>query len=273
MSIVNVNFFSESLLRMVNFVAILPIDKRSVDGEHIREKGKPMKTLYLLHGIYGGEWNWITSTRIKKWAMDRNLAVIMPAGENSFYNNYEPLQACYGTYISKELVEFTRTMFCLSCEREDTFIAGASMGGMGALYSALRCPETFGYAGGFSTALIADMYPKSQNSTHALLGNRKYMEAVFGSEKNYKGSQSDYYKLAEDLKNKTETAPHIYMMCGSNDSLLNVNKKYYNHLLHCGINAEFHECQGEHDWAFWDKAVYQFLEWLPLECTVNERHR
>lgn len=33
MSIVKVNFFSEALCRTVNFIAVVPIDKRSVDGE------------------------------------------------------------------------------------------------------------------------------------------------------------------------------------------------------------------------------------------------
>lgn len=33
MAIVKVNFFSESLKRMVNFMAVIPIDKQEMDGE------------------------------------------------------------------------------------------------------------------------------------------------------------------------------------------------------------------------------------------------
>lgn len=38
MAIVKVNFFSESLKRMVNFMAVIPIDKQEMDGEGLRSK-------------------------------------------------------------------------------------------------------------------------------------------------------------------------------------------------------------------------------------------
>ena len=66
MAIVKVNFFSESLLRMVNLMCVIPVDKREMDGEGLRPIDKPMKTLYLMHGIYGGEYDWITR-RTETW--------------------------------------------------------------------------------------------------------------------------------------------------------------------------------------------------------------
>lgn len=118
MAIVKVNFFSESLLRMVNLMCVIPIDKREMDGEGLREIDKPLKTLYLMHGIYGGEYDWLTSTRLFKWAKDRNLAVILPAGENSFYSDQAATHNYFGRFIGEELVQFTRTMFRLSDRRE-----------------------------------------------------------------------------------------------------------------------------------------------------------
>ena len=46
-----VNCFSEALKRNVTFHAVLPVDKRSFDGAGPRDD-RPMKTLYLLHGVY-----------------------------------------------------------------------------------------------------------------------------------------------------------------------------------------------------------------------------
>ena len=66
MSIVNVNFFP-SFIQVCKFYGNPPIDKRSVDGEKRRNKDKPFKTLYLLHGIYGDD-GWLTGSRIKRWA-------------------------------------------------------------------------------------------------------------------------------------------------------------------------------------------------------------
>ena len=271
MSIVNVNFFSESLMRMVNFVAVIPIDKRSVDGESLRNKNKPLKTLYLLHGIYGGEWDWITTTRIKKWAMDRNLAVIMPAGENGFYNNHEAMHTFYRRYVGEELVAFTRTMFRLSEDREDTYIAGLSMGGLGAVYSGFHYPETFGYVGSLSTALLADDYPAADSDEMGLLSNRTFMEAVFGPEETFKGGGNDYYKLADDMIAKKVPVPEIYMACGVDDPLLEVNRKYVDYLRKANIKVKYQEDEGAHDWAFWDRNLYRFIEWLPLEKKPTKR--
>ena len=247
MAIVKVNFFSESLLRMVNLMCVIPIDKREMDGEGLREIDKPLKTLYLMHGIYGGEYDWLTSTRLFKWAKDRNLAVILPAGENSFYSDQAATHNYFGRFIGEELVQFTRTMFRLSDRREDTFVGGLSMGAMGAFYAALRYPDTFGYVGALSTALLSENFPKEDDPSMYLLSNRTYFEAVFGKEELYRGSGMDPYKLASDLKASGKPFPKIYMAIGENDPLLPGNLQYQKYLEELGAPLEFHVDQGAHD--------------------------
>ena len=265
MAIVKVNFFSEALLRMVNLMCFIPVDKREMDGEGLRSKDKPMKTLYLLHGIYGGEYDWITSTRLFKWAKDRNLAVILPAGENSFYSDQAATHNYYGKFVGEELVNFTRTMFRLSEKREDTFIGGLSMGAMGAFYTAFRYPETFGYVGALSTAFLGENFPPDDNPAMYLLSNRTYFEQIFGKEADYRGSGMDPYKLAADLKASGKEFPKIYMAIGENDPLLDGNLKFRDYLEELKAPMEFHLDHGAHDWAFWDRNLYRILEWLPVE--------
>ena len=48
MATMEVHFFSESLMRNVTFNAIIPVDKRSIDGNKARTKNEPMKSLYML---------------------------------------------------------------------------------------------------------------------------------------------------------------------------------------------------------------------------------
>ena len=67
----------------------------------------------------------------------------MPAGENSFYVDDEARGHLYGEFIGCELVEHTRQLFHLSEKREDTFIAGLSMGGYGAIRNGLKYHQTF----------------------------------------------------------------------------------------------------------------------------------
>ena len=62
----------------------------------------------------------------------------------------------YARFIGQELVEFTRATFNPSTRREDTYIAGLSMGGFGALVNGLRNMDTFSHIAAFSAALIKD---------------------------------------------------------------------------------------------------------------------
>lgn len=264
MSIVKVNFFSEALLRYVNFTAILPIDKRSVDGESRRSKNRPFRTLYLLHGIYGGEYDWLTGSRIKRWAQERNLAVIMPAGENKFYCDIDGSGDRFAQYIGKDLVDFTRTMFRLSEKREDTFIAGLSMGGAGAFLTGFRYSEIFGRIGAFSSALILEDYPKD-DLVIGLKDRRSYYESILGPEDLFQGGKNDYHMLAEELMASVNKRPEIYMSCGLQDKLLNKNQEFRNFLKGLGYKVDYREENGGHEWDFWDRQLLEFLNWLPTE--------
>ena len=139
MALLQVEFRSQTLKRIVPFNVILPTEKF---------KG-PYPTLYLLHGLTDNCSAWLSNTRIRMWAEESGLAVVMPSGENSFYMDVLVKDGClgdFGEYIGRELVEITREMFPLSDKREDTFIAGLSMGGFGACRNGLKYCETFSKA-------------------------------------------------------------------------------------------------------------------------------
>lgn len=43
------------------------------------------RIIHLLHGVFGSHVDWVNGTNIQRWAEEKDLAVIMPAGENHFY--------------------------------------------------------------------------------------------------------------------------------------------------------------------------------------------
>ena len=161
MALMEVNFFSKALMRPVTMNVILPADKVFF-GEETEEENKPFKTLYLLHGVMGNYTDWVTGTCIKRWAEEKNLAVVMPSGANMFYMDHPNANENYSEFIGKELVKITRRMFPLSHKKEDTFIAGLSMGGYGAIRNGLKYHDTFGYIIGLSSALITEDMAKNQ---------------------------------------------------------------------------------------------------------------
>ena len=163
MALIQVNFMSKALLRTVTVNVILPVDKFSLTG-NTKETEKQYKTLYLLHGIFGNYTDWIAGTDILRLAQARDLAVVMPSGENGFYLDQPEQGRNYATFIGEELVEITRKMFPLSRKREDTFIGGLSMGGYGAIRNGLKYSDTFGRILGFSSALhILEDVESNQN--------------------------------------------------------------------------------------------------------------
>lgn len=267
MALIQCNFFSQSLMRTVPIQVILPTDKMAFPGKPQPEE-KPFKTLYLLHGIFGNDTDWVCGTRVQAWAQDRNLAVVMPSGDNSFYVDNEKSSALYGSFISKDLVEFTRRSFPLSREREDTFIGGLSMGGYGAVVNALQHPETFGAVCALSAALILEKAENTLEYTNFLMTNRGYYESVFGDLKKLRGSNKDYVYLAEQAA-KSGPKPNFYMACGTEDSLIEPNRVFRDQLKALGYDVTWEEGPGVHDWYFWDTYILKAMEWLPLENAVQ----
>jgi len=265
MAIIEVNFISKYLMRVVTFNAIIPVDKFGPQAENAEQK--PLKTLYLLHGIFGNYTDWVNGTRIQAWAEANDLAVIMPSGENRFYLDDEKSGELYGEFIGKELVEFTRKLFPLSDKREDTFIAGLSMGGYGAIRNGLKYAENFGCVIGLSAALVHDTWKDADNSAPIFTFRRNYYEAVFGEYDKVKGSDKDPKALLLKLKEEGRSVPKMYLCCGTEDGLVTANRDFRDFLNENGVDLTYVEGPGKHDWVFWDTYIKKVLDWLPLNRT------
>ena len=230
MALIQVNFVSSSLGRTVPMQVILPVDK-IFGGNTPAAEPKPFKTLYLLHGLLGNYTDWVTNTRIARWAEAKNLAVVMPSGDNSFYVDWKMPNSNYGKFIGEELVAVTRKMFPLSKRREDTFIGGLSMGGFGAVRNGLAYGETFGCIAALSAAVhIFEMPLDTPGRT--LIGE----DWVLGDLKTASTTNNNPRVALAQLKEKGIPAPKVYMACGLQDRLLYANQTLRDHLLAEGVD-------------------------------------
>ncbi|WP_234124961.1 alpha/beta hydrolase [Clostridium hydrogenum] len=264
MALIQVNFISKTLMRTVPINVILPVDKLTFPGMPVRED-KPYKTLYLLHGVFGNYTDWVSGTNIQRWAEENDLAVVMPSGDNMFYVDNPKTGNCYGEFIGKELVEMTRKMFPLSNKREDTYIAGLSMGGYGAIRNGLKYHDTFGCIAGLSSALIIDDIENRTNDAPFLLESRSYAEGCFGDLTKVKESDMNPKWLAKKLVGEKVDIPKIYMACGESDFLIKENEDFKNYLEQLGIEVTFEVGPGAHEWDFWNRYINRVINWLPLE--------
>ena len=142
MALITVNFRSTVLSQETAVNIVLP--------EGCAEEDIP--TVYLLHGMHGDHTSWCRKSNIERYAAERRLAIVMPDGENGFYTDMKYGKKHY-TFVSEELVNYTRKVFRLSRRRERTFVAGLSMGGYGAFRLALTKPEQYSAAASLSGCL------------------------------------------------------------------------------------------------------------------------
>ncbi len=264
MALIQVNYLSECLMRTVPVNVILPVDKLTFPGMPKREE-KPYKTLYLLHGIFGNYTDWVSGTKIQRWAEEKDLAVVMPSGDNMFYVNQEESHNFYGEFIGKELVDMTRKMFPLSRKREDTYIAGLSMGGYGALRNGLKYSETFGCIASLSGAMVVDHIAERTDDVPFFIDSRSFARSIFGDLDKAEESDKNPKWLAKKLKEEGKDIPRIYLTCGLQDSLLEANREMRDFLKEQGADVTYVEGEGAHEWDFWNRSIKDVLEWLPLE--------
>lgn len=271
MALAEVNFFSRSLMRTVPFYAIIPCDKAGFDGK--KQETGSFQTLYLLHGIFGNYTDWVTGTRILRWASERNLAVIMPSGDNRFYTWNKSNNEDYSAFV-EELVQVTRDMFHLSQKREDTFIGGLSMGGYGAIVNGLQHPELFSRIIGLSSAVHFanalenfDHFPENEDCYPF---GKKFLSSIFGDVKNLRESDKNPVVLARKLAEIPEPLPAFYLGCGTEDELYPVNEGFAKILQELGYSVDWKPGSGGHEWDFWDTAIKDVIEnWLPLTSSES----
>ena len=265
MATMNIRFFSQVLTRSVSFTAYLPTDRPSFLEE---EEKKPFPTLYLLHGMVGDEHTWESVGALYELSYRYRLAIILPTGENSFYCDSALTNRNFGSFISEELVEFTRNTLPLSRKREETFIGGMSMGGFGAFVNGLRHPQTFGAITAFSAALIKQLILRADDEPGLDYFTRIQYQSMFGLEKieDFEGSDCDYEALARRLAASDLQKPRIYMDCGTEDvSLYKANSAFCKLLKDLGYEVNWDSRPGGHDTIFWNDSLRKAAQWLPIE--------
>lgn len=262
MSLIQVNFFSYSLMKITTFQMILPNDLSPEMTKENKHYERGMKTLYLLHGFTGNANDWMLGSQVQEMAIKYNLAIVMPSGDNSFYLDGKGTGRAYGQFVGKELVEYVRKVFGLSDKREDTFIGGLSMGGFGAIHVGLKNWDTFGGMIGLSSALIIhDIKNKPEGFINGI-ADYDYYVSVFGNLNELEASENNPECLIKKLKEEKKEIQDIYMACGTEDFLLQENRDFHEFLVKEKVQVDYHESSGIHDWKFWNQYLEPAIQWM-----------
>ncbi len=255
MAVIRCDFFSESMMLGTSMTVLLPQAAEDQIGSESLQREGPPPVLYLLHGLSDDDTAWLRWTSIDRYASALGLAVVMPQVHRSFYTDLPGEGRAYWTFLSEELPELVSRFFQVSTRREDTFVAGLSMGGYGALKWAFAQPERFVAAASLSGALDVDALVAGGE-------RRPLFETVLGDRLLADVPGGDVFAAAEHLD--PGTAPRLYLTCGSEDALLPGTARMVSHLKTLGLDVTADLGPGEHEWGLWDRQIQDVLAWLPL---------
>jgi putative tributyrin esterase len=253
MSLAHLNWFSQTLGKMVETSVILP------------ETGAgPFPTLYLLHGLSDDHTAWLRRSRLEWYCRDLPLIVAMADGHRNFYTDNADGPA-YATFFAVELPAFIERTFHARTERAGRCAGGLSMGGYGALRLALGYPDRYASAHSHSGALFAWRYDENRTTLTPDEHRR-----IFGRP-SADGSSHDLLALAILARDSGIPVPKLRIDCGTDDFLLPVNSAFTAELRRLNIAHEYAEHSGAHDWDYWDLHIRDALRFHLQSTSSNSR--
>jgi enterochelin esterase family protein len=207
---------------------------------------KPYPVLYLLHGWSDSDSGW-TAVGRADLILDNLLAegkikpmvVVMPLGygDMSFLHTFkvwdEPAAIDHNTNLFTqalltEVLPRVEAEYHVSKDRNDRAITGLSMGGLESLQIGLTHTNQFAWVGGFSSAI------------HNL----------------------DFTKELTALDPKAANLRLLWIACGTEDSLLNPNRKFIAFLKTKDMPVTQIETPGFHTWMVWRDNLIHFIPLL-----------
>lgn len=240
--------FSEALGKAFAAEVVLP------------EGGKgPFPVLWLLHGAGDDHSGWLRHTCVERVAARRRLAVVAPDAHLSMYEDMAH-GGRYFTHIADELPALLCRLLPLSGRREDNFVAGLSMGGMGALKVAMRRPSRYAavccLSAGYSNYRFHQPRQGSPRyNRYCLCYGERGAEAVEG----------ETLALARALALSGAPCPRVLHMCGDKDPLLRnaeITREFFASLEGDPFCYRYLVRPGRHNWDFWAACVEDVVDFV-----------
>jgi len=254
------DFFSDVLGLSTSMTVLLPQQTATQIGMAGHHSAGPSPVLYLLHGLSDDDTIWLRRTSIERYVAPLGLAVVMPQVHRSYYTD-EAYGGRYWTFLSEELPHLVDAFFRLSTDRRDTFVAGLSMGGYGAMKWALRQPHRFAAAASLSGVLDVAAAGNKVRPNDPQLFTRVFGDSAVS------GSPDDLFWLREQIE--PDGLPALWVGCGTEDPLYGQSVRFVEACAAAEVPVTTSFVAGGHTWDLWDAQIQQVLAWLPLERSAS----
>lgn len=283
MNLFTISMRSNALRKRTQFNVLVPENAK-----------QPLRVLWALHGMTDDHTGWLRCTTIELLAEQYEFAVVVPNADLSFYVDMA-YGADYFSFLSRELPIFIEKHFGTSTKKEDNFIIGNSMGGYGAFFTALSCPNQYAAAISLAGPMridwihkvlsdvdLAKKYAQSDSAGIAEVAQEfsektqvplplvqslmefgdlctvRTFQAMFGVGTELRGSKLDIFHLA-DLLAESCIPLKLMAYCGKQDYHYSSNLSFAEHLKTKTLDYSLVTGDGRHDWNYWNPAIESAL--------------
>lgn len=225
------------------------IDKVTVITPDSSIADEKFPTVYLLNGFSGNHTSWYgLQPALTDLADNYGMVLVMPDGQDSWYWDSPIRQDIkMESFIIDELVPYIDANYPTVQQPSHRAITGLSMGGHGALWLAIRHPETFGNVGSTSGGVDIRPFP-----------NNWKMKQWLGEEDSNKENWEEHtvINLVPALK---PGQLNIIFDCGTEDFFYQVNENLHTALLAANIPHDYISRPGNHSGPYWKNAILYHL--------------
>jgi putative tributyrin esterase len=212
-----------------------------------------LDVVILLHGVYGSHWAWAMNAGVHRTADQliqrgkmRPMVLVMPSdglyGDGSGYLSHQVED--YEKWIVEDVIEVVREQITVVSNRSKFFITGLSMGGYGALRLGAKYPNVFRSFSGLSS--ITEF-----SQMKLFLGGGEYDKLS--------SLVSKQESVLDCMLANKEKLSDFYFDCGSEDILIEFNRKLHHSLVENDIKHTYKENPGAHQWDYWKTYVEDSL--------------
>lgn len=245
MAVMTLDFYSREL-KMSTLLTLLIPDSIRIANQPVSQR----KCLYLLHGLSDDATACLRLSKAELYANETGIVVVMPSAGRSMYCDGINGQN-YFSHIADEIPQYLELVMGLSRKRENNYIAGISMGGLGASRIALTYPERFTAVGLFSGLLnIKMMLPFVTEE------QKQEFPFLLSPTNDIDTTPLNPINL---LDKERQQGLKIIVRCGQQDDLYPMSQAFYAKATALGLDVTGIFEDGAHEWRLWDRYIEDFI--------------
>ncbi len=258
--VVTDTIYSEVLKAKRAYTVILPVSFES-------NKNKKYPVLYLLHGMYGKNDDWLIQGRVMD-VYDKlvnsgeacEMVIISPdAGggdPEKYQNGYYDMEGWkYETFFFSEFMPCVEKRFRVIADKQHRAVSGLSMGGGGSVGYGQHHPDKFCAVYAMSALMnIPKVGEAKTDNPHGKLA--RLTKSVI------ENNCIEYVTKADEQRKAALCSVSWFVDCGDDDFLLDCNIEFYQAMWSARIPCQLRVRDGVHNWEYWYSALYQCLPFV-----------